>query len=147
MDAGGMVSDAEVISGRAKPLGMYPHYRRAGDLIFVSGTSSRRADNTFVGAESDGSGGIVFDIREQTRAVIRNIAGILDAAGAGLSDLVELSTFLVDMDDFEGYNEAYSEFFDESGPARTTVAVHQLPEPHIIIEIRATAYWPVENQE
>ncbi len=147
MDAGGMVSDAEVISGRAKPLGMYPHYRRAGDLIFVSGTSSRRADNTFVGAESDGSGGIVFDIREQTRAVIRNIAGILDAAGAGLSDLVELSTFLVDMDDFDGYNEAYSEFFDESGPARTTVAVHQLPEPHIIIEIRATAYWPVENQE
>ncbi|MDP6177452.1 MAG: RidA family protein [Acidimicrobiales bacterium] len=147
MDAGGMVSDAEVISGRAKPLGMYPHYRRAGDLIFVSGTSSRRADNTFVGAEPDGSGGIVFDILEQTRAVIRNIAGILDAAGASLSDLVELSTFLVDMDDFDGYNEAYSEFFDESGPARTTVAVHQLPEPHIIIEIRATAYWPVENQE
>ena len=139
------MEDTEVIPGRARPLGMYPHYKRAGDLIFVSGTSSRRADDTFVGAEPDGSGGIVFDIREQTRAVINNIAAILDAAGSSLSDLVELSTCLVDMDDFDGYNEAYGEFFDESGPARTTVAVHQLPEPHIIIEIRATAYRPANG--
>ncbi len=83
-----------------------------------------------------------LDIRAQTRAVIANIAEILAAAGAGLSDLVTLTTFLVSMDDFDGYNEVYAEHFDESGPARTTVAVHQLPHPHLLIEIQATAVLP-----
>jgi len=132
-----------VITGRAKPRGHYPHYRRAGDFIFVSGTSSRRADNSIAGATADAMGTPTLDIRVQTRAVIENIRDILGDAGAALDDIVEISTFLVNMNDFGGYNEVYGEFFDETGPARTTVAVHQLPHPHLLIEIRAMAHKPV----
>lgn len=133
-----------VLAGRARPRGRYPHYKRAGDYIYVSGTSSRRADNTFAGAEADEMGTVTLDIRAQTRAVIENIAGILNEAGAGLPDLVQVTAYLVSMNDFGGYNEVYGEFFDSSGPARTTVAVHQLPHPHILIEIQAVAYVPRE---
>ena len=83
-----------------------------------------------------------LDIRAQTRAVLRNIASILEHAGASLQDLVDAQVFLVNMNDFGGFNEVWAEFFDESGPTRTTVAVHQLPHPHLVIEIRATAYSP-----
>ena len=85
-----------------------------------------------------------LDIRTQTRAVIENIRDILQSAEARLQDIVEISTYLVSMNDFAGYNEVYAEFFDYNGPARTTVAVHQLPHPHLLIEIRATAYKPLE---
>lgn len=84
-----------------------------------------------------------LDIRAQTRAVIQNIADILKHAGAGLSDLVDAQVFLVNMNDFGGFNEVWGEFFDYDGPTRTTVAVHQLPHPHLLIEIRATAYKPL----
>lgn len=136
------MADAEVLAGRAKPRGRYPHYRRAGDFVFVSGTSSRRADNTFAGARADEMGTVTLDIREQTRAVITNVAGILEEAGARLRDVVQVTAYLVSMNDFGGYNEVYGEFFDSYGPARTTVAVHQLPHPHILIEIQAVAYVP-----
>jgi 2-aminomuconate deaminase len=131
-----------VLAGRARPRGKYPHYKRAGDYIYVSGTSSRRADNTFAGAEADELGTVTLDIRAQTRSVIENIAGILEEAGARLQDLVQVTAYLVSMNDFGGYNEVYGEFFDFSGPARTTVAVHQLPHPHLLIEIQAVAYAP-----
>ena len=85
---------------------------------------------------------MLLDIRAQTRAVIGNIRDILTAAGATLSDVVEVSTFLVSMDDFAGYNEVYSEFFGFDGPARTTVAVAELPHPHLLIEIKAVAWHP-----
>jgi 2-aminomuconate deaminase len=134
---------SEVIAGKAKPRGKYPHYKRAGDFIFVSGTSSRRPDNTFAGASADAAGTMKLDIREQTRAVIENIRDTLKTAGAELSDCVEVTSFLVDMNDFGGYNEVYGEFFDYDGPARTTVAVHQLPHPHLRIEIKAVAYKPL----
>jgi len=134
---------SQVIEGKAKPRGKYPHYKRAGDYIFVSGTSSRKPDNTFAGASADAAGTMKLDIREQTRAVIENIRDILKTAGAELSDCVEVTSFLVDMNDFGGYNEVYGEFFDYDGPARTTVAVHQLPHPHLRIEIKAIAYKPV----
>ena len=65
-----------------------------------------------------------------------------DAAGASLEDVVEITTYLVNMNDFAGYNEVYGKYFDHDGPARTTVAVHQLPHPHLLIEIRAVAYKP-----
>jgi len=136
-------SPSAVLAGRAAPLGRYPHFRRAGPFLFVSGTSSRRPDNTHAGVEIL-EGGVRRDIRAQTRAVIQNIAAILQDAGAALSDLVEVSTFLVDMDDFAGYNEVYNEFFGYDGPARTTVAVHQLPHPHLLIEIKAVAYAPLD---
>lgn len=137
-----MSSDSLVLSGGARPRGKFPHARRAGDFIFVSGTSSRRPDNSFAGAEADEFGTTRLDIRVQTRAVIENIATILAGFDATLADLVEVSSFLVNMNDFAGYNEVYGEFFDYDGPARTTVAVHQLPHPHLLIEIKAVAYKP-----
>ena len=135
-----MNADSQILSELAAPRGKYPHYRRAGDFIFVSGTSSRRADNSIAGAVADATGTMQFDIRAQTRAVIENVAAILRAAGASLDDVVEIATFLVDMNDFGGYNEVYGEFFGHGGPARTTVAVHQLPHPHLRIEIKAVAF-------
>jgi 2-aminomuconate deaminase len=135
--------DSAVVPGKAQPRGTFPHFRRAGDFIFVSGTSSRRADNTIAGAERDAAGTWHLDIRIQTRAVIENIRDILASAGAALHDVVEVSTFLVRMADFAGYNEVYSEFFDYQGPARTTVAVAELPHPQLLIEIRAVAYRPL----
>jgi 2-aminomuconate deaminase len=137
-------TDSKVIEGKAAPRGKYPHVKRAGDFLFVSGTSARRADNTIAGAEVDSRGKTHLDIRMQTSAVLENIRDILHSCGAQLQDVVELSTYLVDMRDFEGYNEVYGEFFGYDGPARTTVAVHQLPHPHLLIEIRVTAYKPLK---
>jgi 2-aminomuconate deaminase len=137
-------TEGKVVKGKAVPRGKYPHVKRAGDFLFVSGTSARRADNTIAGAEVDSLGTTKLDIRAQTRAVLENIRDILQAAGAQLSDVVEVSTYLVSMNDFGGYNDVYGEFFAFDGPARTTVAVHQLPHPHLLIEIRATAYKPIK---
>ncbi len=78
--------------------------------------------------------------------MIENIRDILADAGAALADVVEVSAYLVSMNDFGGYNEIYAEYFDESGPARTTVAVHQLPHPHLLIEIKAVAYAPRQGE-
>jgi 2-aminomuconate deaminase len=136
------IEDARVVPGKAKPRGRFPHIRRAGDFLFVSGTSSRRPDNSIAGASADELGAVTLDIREQTRVVIENIRDILKSMGADLSDLVEISSFLVNMNDFRGYNEVYGEYFDETGPTRTTVAVHQLPHPHLLIEMKAVAYAP-----
>ena len=132
----------ELFPGKAVPRGAYPHARRAGDFIFVSGVSSRRPDNSIAGAAVDELGTTNLDIRAQTRAVLQNIGRILEDFGASLADLVEINAYLVNMNDFAGYNEVYSEFFDCRGPARATVAVHQLPHPHLLIEIKSVAYKP-----
>ena len=137
-------SGSSLVAGKARPRGKYPHFKRAGDHIYVSGTSARRADNTIAGAEVDEMGTVKLDIRVQTRAVIENIRGILKNAGADLSDCVEIGAFLVNMNDFGGYNEVYGDFFDYTGPARTTGAVHQLPHPHLLIEIKAVAWKPLK---
>lgn len=133
-----------LVAGKATPRGKFPHIRRAGDFLFVSGTSSRRPDNTIAGAQADAMGTATLDIREQTRAVIENIKDILASEGATLADVVEISSFLVNMNDFGGYNQVYGEYFDVDGPTRTTVAVHQLPHPHLLIEIKAIAYKPLK---
>ena len=125
---------------RAQPLGKYPHIKRVGDFYFVSGTSSRRPDNTHVGAVQDADGNWQLDIRDQTRAVIGNIEAILQGVGLALTDIVDVTTFLVNMADFSGYNEVYGTFFDHTGPTRTTVAVHQLPHPNLLIEMKVMAY-------
>jgi 2-aminomuconate deaminase len=142
-----MTTESKVVPGKAQPRGKYPHVKRAGDYLFVSGTSSRRADNTIAGAEVDPLGSTQLDIRAQTRAVIQNISDILATVGANLTDLVEISSYLVNMNDFAGYNEVYNQYFNEYGPARTTVAVHQLPHPHLLIEMKAIAYKPVAEAE
>lgn len=131
-----------VVPGKATPRGRFPHVRVANGFAFVSGTSSRRPDNTIAGASVDELGTVELDIRVQTRAVLENLRDILGAVGAGLEDLVSVTTYLVSMNDFGGYNEVYGEFFDESGPSRTTVAVHQLPHPQLLIEISAVAAVP-----
>ena len=108
----------------------------------MSGLSSRYADNTRAGAEVDEIATVKLDIVAQTRAVIENMRDVLAAEGAQLTDLVDLTAFLVNINDVGGYNSAYAEYFDHNGPARTTVAVHQLPHPLILIELKATAYAP-----
>ena len=134
----------KVIEGKAKPLGNYPHVKRVGDFIYVSGTSSRRSDNTHVGATQAENGDWQLDIRLQTKAVIENIGELLKSIDVDLSNVVDIVTFLVDMKDFKGYNEIYGTFFNhETGPTRTTVAVHQLPHPNLLIEIKAIAYKPL----
>lgn len=135
-----MSNHAHVVSGKAKPRGRFPHLKVAGDFVYVSGTSSRLPDNTIAGATVDELGTTSLDIRVQTRAVIENIRDILAEVGLGLDDAVQLTSYLVSMNDFGGYNEVFAEYFDESGPTRTTVAVHQLPHPHLLIEIQAVAY-------
>jgi len=130
---------ARVVAGKATPRGRFPHVKVAGGLIFVSGTSSRRPDNTIAGAEVDELGTTTLDIAAQTRAVIENLRDLLAEVGADLTDLVQVTTYLVSMNDFGGYNAVYGSYFDESGPTRTTVAVHQLPHPHLLIEMQAIA--------
>ena len=135
---------SKVLSDKAQPLGNYPHVKRVGDFIYVSGTSSRRADNTHVGAEKDAEGNWHLDIKKQTKAVIENIGLLLDSMNADLSNVIDITTFLVDMKDFKGYNAVYGTFFNHTGPTRTTVAVHQLPHPNLLIEIKAVAYLPLK---
>nr|WP_316642038.1 RidA family protein [uncultured Roseateles sp.] len=111
------------------PLGAYPQLQRRGPWLFVSGMSARQAD-----------GSCVADVALQTRVVIEKIRAALQTQGADLQHCVTLTCYLTDMRDFAAYNGAYAEFFDaQSGPARTTVAVYQLPHPAMRIEITATA--------
>ena len=133
---------SKLVEGKVTPRGAYPHVKRAGDFIFVSGTSSRRPDNTIAGVDIiDEMGTKHLNIEVQTREVLNNIDNNLKKNGASLKDIVDVSTFLVNMNDFAGYNKAYAEFFDkETGPTRTTVAVHQLPHPDLVVEIKVMAY-------
>jgi 2-aminomuconate deaminase len=135
----------KAVEEKVTPRGAYPHVKRAGDFILVSGTSSRRADNTIVGVDIiDEMGTKHLNIEVQTREVLNNIDNNLKKVGASLKDIVDVSTFLVNMNDFSGYNKAYAEFFDEeTGPTRTTVAVHQLPHPDLVVEIKVMAYKPL----
>lgn len=138
------MNKGKLIKGKAIPRGKFPHVKRVGDFIFVSGTSSRRPDNSFEGVEVDEFGTTNLDIKAQTKAVLENIDSILAEEGASLKDVVDVTSFLVNMNDFGGYNEVYAQYFDYEGPTRTTVAVHQLPHPHLLIEIKVTAYKKAE---
>ena len=127
---------------KVTPRGAYPHVKVVGDFIFVSGTSSRRPDNSIAGVDIiDEMGTKRLNIEVQTREVLVNIERTLKSVGATLEDVVDVTSFLVNMNDFAGYNKAYAEFFSaETGPARTTVAVHQLPHPDLVVEIKVMAY-------
>jgi len=118
---------------QAKPLGKYPYVKRAGDYLFVSGMSARLADGSVPG-----------DVREQTHIVIGKIRHALQTLDADLADCVAITSYLVNMRDFDGYNGVYGEYFSEQGPTRTTVAVHQLPHPDMLVELTATAYKPLK---
>ena len=133
---------SKTLREKATPRGTYPHIRRAGDYLFISGISARRADNSIAGAQVDDQGTTRLDIQMQTRAVIDNIEDILKSMDCTLADIVDVTTFLVNMNDFGGSNAAYAQYSSESRPGRTTVAVHQLSHPHLVIQIKATAYRP-----
>jgi|TARA_B110000503_G_scaffold183_1_gene275 2-aminomuconate deaminase len=127
---------------KVTPRGAYPHVKVVGDFIFVSGTSSRRADNTIAGVDIiDAMGTKFLNIETQTSEVLKNIEANLQTVGATLKDVVDVAVFLVNMNDFAGYNKVYGTFFEkETGPTRTTVAVHQLPHPDLVVEIKVTAF-------
>ena len=120
-------------------VGAYPHLYRVGDLIFVSGMGPRQPGTNEIpgGPIKDESGKpLDYDIRAQTHAVINNIRVILEEYGLGLDKVIDVLVFLTDMDrDFTSYNEVYSEYFAETLPARTTVAVNALPTS-IAIELK-----------
>ncbi len=110
-----------------------------GSLLFLAGVSSRQPDNTVKGASTGPTGALEIDIRAQTEGCIENLRAALDREGLQLSSLVDVTVFLVNMADYGGFNEAWNRFFDASGPTRTTVAVHQLPDPQLAIELKAIA--------
>lgn len=136
----GPIGKPIILDDRAQALARYPHARVVNGTVYVSGISSRRADNTWDGVVVDKDGKTSLDIKEQTRAVIENIRVILQSAGADLANVVDITVFLVDMKDYAGMNEVYNRYFTkENGPARTTVAVHQLPHANLLVEMKAVA--------
>jgi len=124
------------------PVGAYPHARRVGDLLYLSGCGPRQPGTNAIpgGAIRDGDGNPTdYDIKAQTRAVIENIKVILEASGATLEDVIDITAFLVDMDrDFAGYNEVYAEYFTDIQATRTTLAITALPTP-IAVELKVIA--------
>lgn len=128
-----------------KPVGPYPHARREGELLFLSGMGPRQpgTDEIPGGPIRDAAGNpLEYDVRAQTRAVIENIETVLRASGSSLEHVVDCACFLVDMDrDFAAFNEVYREYFADIGPTRTTVAVSALPTP-IAVELKVVARIP-----
>jgi len=121
------------------PLGKYPRFRRAGDLIYVSGVSARLPDGSIDGVSQE-NGVVRRDVRRQTQRVLQNVAEILASAGARLADCIDITVFLTDQQDFAAYNTAYGEYFESNGPARTTVIVRGLPHPDMVVEVKAVAW-------
>jgi 2-aminomuconate deaminase len=125
-----------------QPVGAYPHARRHGDLLFLSGVGPRQAGTDAIPGgpirDADGSPRD-YDVRAQTEAVIANVRAVLAAAGTSLERVIDVTAYLVDMDrDFAGYNEVYARHFGGIQAARTTVAVRALPTP-IAVEFKVVA--------
>ena len=134
---------SEVIeSSRApEPVGLYPHARRVGDLLFLSGVGPReRGSKAIPGVELNDAGEIVsYDIETQCRSVFQNVRYILEDAGSSWDKIVDVTVFLTNMKgDFKAYNEIYAEYFADNKPCRTTVEVNSLPTP-IAIELKVIA--------
>lgn len=138
-----MSKDGPIFSENApKAVGAYPHARRVGNLIFVSGIGPRHPETNEIvgGAIKDENGKPMdYDIKAQTKQVLENIKSILEEVELSLEDVVDCLCFLVDMErDFTGFNEVYGEYFSEIMAARTTVAVRALPTP-IAVELKVIA--------
>jgi len=124
-----------------QPVGLYPHARRVGNLLFLSGVGPRtRGTNEIPGVELDEAGKIVsYDIETQCRAVFQNVRYIVEEAGSSWARIVDVTIFLTNMkDDFATYNQLYAEYFADNQPCRTTVEVNRLPTP-IAIELKVIA--------
>jgi 2-aminomuconate deaminase len=135
------MSEQETTTSRApKPVGAYPHARRVGDLLFLSGIGPREPNDAIPGNEYDASGKLIrYDIAAQCRSVFRNIRVILEDAGSSWDKIVDVTVFLTNMkDDFATFNRLYAEHFTDNRPTRTTVEVNCLPTP-IAIELKVIA--------
>ena len=127
-----------------KPVGAYPHARRVGNLLFLSGVGPRDPEtNAIIGNVYDVEGRLLdYDIEAQCRAVFASVDAILQASGARWEDLVDVTVFLTDMaHDFAAYNRVYAEYFTSAQPCRTTVGITALPTP-IAIELKCIAVLP-----
>lgn len=137
-----MASSELLNSGRApKPVGAYPHARRVGDLLFLSGVGPRERDSAKIpGVELDDERNIVsYDIEAQCRSVFENVRMILEDAGSAWENMVDVTVFLTNMKaDFAAYNRLYAEYFGDVQPCRTTVEISSLPTP-IAIELKVIA--------
>jgi 2-aminomuconate deaminase len=136
------MNDGALDSERApEPVGLYPHARRVGNLLFLSGVGPReRGTEEIPGVELDGAGQIVaYDIEKQCRSVFQNVRSIVEDAGSSWENIVDVTVFLTNMkDDFAAYNRVYAEYFADNRPCRTTVEVGSLPTL-IAIELKVIA--------
>lgn len=136
------MSDTIHSDSAPRPVGAYPHARRFGGLLFLSGVGPRQAGSDAIpgGPIRDADGQPRdYDVRAQTEAVIANVRAVLEAAGGALEDVLDVTVYLVDMDrDFAGFNEVYAKHFTGIQAARTTVAVRALPTP-IAVEFKVIA--------
>jgi 2-aminomuconate deaminase len=145
-EAAAAAADTHVHTPEAPaPVGAYPHARRADNLLYLSGVGPRQAGSDAIpgGPVRDAEGRpLPYDIEAQTRGVIENVRTILNAAGAALADVLDVTVFLIDMEhDFETFNRVYAEYFAEIGATRTTVEVRALPTP-IAVEFKVIARCP-----
>ncbi|MBR09287.1 MAG: 2-aminomuconate deaminase [Rickettsiales bacterium] len=125
-----------------EPVGLYPHARKVGDLLFLSGVGPRERGKTEIPGVTLGEGGEIleYDIEKQCHSVFKNVKDILEASDAKWTDLVDVTVFLTNMkDDFKPFNKIYAEYFQDVQPCRTTVEVNALPTP-IAIELKCIAH-------
>ena len=136
------MSDSKIYSQVApEPVGAYPHARRVGNLLFLSGVGPRaRGSAQIPGVTLDSAGRVIaYDIAKQCRSVFQNVRAILDEAGSSWDRLVDVTVFLTNMkDDFSTYNQVYAEYFKDNQPCRTTIEIQSLPTP-IAIELKCIA--------
>ncbi len=136
-----MSSDSIISNAAPEPVGPYPHARKVGNLLFLSGVGPRvRGTIRIPGVEVDGHGNILsYDIETQSRSVFKNVRLILEEAGSDWENLVDVTVFLTNMkNDFHIFNRVYAEYFRKNRPCRTTVEVTALPTP-IAIELKCIA--------
>ena len=125
-----------------RPVGPYPHARRVGPFLFVSGMGPRQPGTDLIpgGPIRNADGPLTYDVAAQTRATLENIEVVLEASGLTRRDIVDVTVFLVDMErDFQTFNQVYGQFFDVAPPTRTTVEVGALPTP-IAVELKVIAW-------
>lgn len=142
------MNDAIESSRAPEPVGLYPHARRVGELLFLSGVGPRkRGSKDIPGVELDAAGRIVaYDIETQCHSVFQNVRYILEDAGSSWDRVVDVTVFLTNMKaDFAAYNRVYAEYFADNKPCRTTVEVGALPTP-IAIELKVIATIQTENK-
>lgn len=137
-----MFDNNKINSSRApEPVGLYPHARRIGNLLFLSGVGPReRGTKKIPGVELDEQENIIsYDIEAQCHSVFKNIKYILEEAGSGWDQIIDVTVFLTNMkDDFKTYNRIYADYFKDNQPCRTTIEVNCLPTP-IAIELKVIA--------